>query len=92
MRFVGLLIAGLVIALSANAASADTITSFAYRMHMSGRLYHDPGYRGPEVVFRSSGRATQAQAMAAWRRSRPHAALLPRIRTVHCYGNVCVGR
>ena len=67
---------------------------FAVRMNSSGGLYHDPGFSGPEVVYRSSGMATPAAAHSAWQRSRGHARLVNAglITDVQCVGNVCVGR
>lgn len=53
---------------------------------------HDPTYRGAEVIFWSSGQATPEAAIATWRASPAHAALLPRIRVIRCAGNFCVGR
>jgi hypothetical protein len=59
-----------------------------------GPLRHAAGYRGAEVVYRSSGRATQAEAMQAWSQSPGHAALINagKIKNVVCRGGVCVGR
>lgn len=59
-----------------------------------GPLRHAAGYRGAEVVYRSSGRATQAEAMQAWSQSPGHAALINagKIKNVVCNGRVCVGR
>jgi hypothetical protein len=59
-----------------------------------GPLRHAAGYRGAEVVYRSSGRATQAAAMQAWSQSPGHAALINagKIKNVVCNGRVCVGR
>lgn len=59
-----------------------------------GPLRHAAGYRGAEVVYRSSGRATEAAAMQAWSQSPGHAALINagKIKNVVCNGRVCVGR
>ena len=59
-----------------------------------GPLRHAAGYRGAEVVYRSSGRATEAAAMQAWSQSPGHSALINAgaIRNVVCRGGVCVGR
>lgn len=53
---------------------------------------HDRSYNGPEVIFRSSGVATQDQAMVAWQNSPGHRKLLPRITDIQCVGGNCVGR
>lgn len=66
--------------------------AYAASMQRSRVFRHDPAYRGVEVIFWSSGTATPEQAMAVWRRSPGHAALLPRVRVVRCVGNYCVGR
>jgi hypothetical protein len=67
---------------------------FASKVNRTGGIYHAANYRGAEVVYRSSGRATRAQAKAAWRRSPGHNALLSagKIKRIRCRGNVCVGR
>jgi hypothetical protein len=60
-----------------------------------GPLRHAPGYRGAEVVFRTSGgRATKEQAMAHWATSPAHAAAINSgsISRVVCRGRTCVGR
>ncbi len=72
-------------------AQAEGIVQFARRLDRSGGLFHDRT-ASREVVFRSSGRATKAAAIRAWRNSPGHAALLPSIRRIVCTGNVCVGR
>jgi hypothetical protein len=74
------------------AQPTSNIQHFANQLHRSGRLYHDPGYSGYEVVYRSSGIATREAAIAAWQRSPAHSRILPRITSIHCSGNVCVGR
>lgn len=66
--------------------------AYAASMQRSRVFRHDPAYRGVEVIFWSSGQATREQAMAVWRRSPGHAALLPRVRFIACNGNYCVGR
>ena len=79
----------------ASAFAQDTgAGSFAATMNASGRMYHDRSFNGPEVVYRSSGPATQDGAMAAWMRSPGHRALVStgQITDVQCIGNVCVGR
>ena len=66
--------------------------AYAASMQRSRVFQHDRAYRGVEVIFWSSGPATPEQAMAVWRNSPGHAALLPRVRVVRCVGNYCVGR
>jgi len=81
--------------LAAGQAQAQLGTQeFAQRMSARGGLYHDPMFRGAEVVYRSSGIATQEAAMASWMRSPPHRALVTsgKITEVSCSGGVCVGR
>ena len=76
------------------ASYSSSTASFASALNASGSLFHDGSYVGPEVVYRSSGIATQADAMRTWRRSPPHRRLLRSgaITEVVCTGNVCVGR
>lgn len=67
---------------------------YAVKMN-SGRFFrHDAGFRGPEVIFKSSGQATPEQANRWWMNSPPHRRLLVAglIQDVQCVGNVCVGR
>ncbi len=64
----------------------------AARLNARGVLQHDTSYSGPEVLFQSSGVATEEQAIAAWQQSPGHAALLPEITEIDCVGGVCVGR
>lgn len=71
---------------------AQATRNFAARLDASNTLYHDHSFVGPEVVFMSSGIATEEQAIAAWRRSPGHNALLPSITEIECVGNACVGR
>lgn len=70
--------------------------AFAARLNASGGLYHDPGFSGPEVVYRSHGfAATRENAWLAWQQSRAgHAELVNsgQITDVQCVGEVCVGR
>ena len=95
MRLIGICVV-LCLAALAGSANADTgAEAFARRMNASGRLFHDRSFRGPEVVFRSSGPATKAVAVAAWLRSRAaHRELIQSgaITEIACVGNVCVGR
>jgi len=69
-------------------------SSFADTLNASGVLYHDHSYGGAEVVYRSSGVATESAARSAWMRSPGHRRLLMsgKITQVTCVGNVCVGR
>lgn len=68
------------------------IDEFAAELAANGGLYHDPAYNGRENVYRSSGVATQADAIRAWQRSPGHRTNLPYIRNIVCVGGVCVGR
>jgi len=80
-----------ILASMTSSVQAEGIFRFANRLNNSGGLFHDPS-AGREVVYRSSGRANRFQAIAAWRQSPGHAALLPSITRIVCRGNVCVGR
>lgn len=70
---------------------ATGVREFAERLNV-GRFAHDPTYVGAEVIYQSSGPATEAAAIAAWQESPAHNDLLPEITEVACVGNVCVGR
>jgi hypothetical protein len=75
--------------------SPSGLGSAAYaRFLNSGRFRHDPRWNGYEVIYRSSGTATEAQARDAWMRSPGHRALLVggRITEIACVGKACVGR
>ncbi len=65
---------------------------YAAKLNRSGQFHHAARHSGSEVIYRSSGRATRWAALRAWRRSPAHRALLPRIRSIHCVGRICVGR
>lgn len=67
---------------------------YAVRMNRGGFFRHDPAFRGPEVIFKSSGQATPEQANRWWMNSPPHRRLVAGglISDVQCVGNVCVGR
>jgi len=68
---------------------------FAARLAASGRLHHDGAFHGPEVVYMSSGVATQEAAVSSWMLSRAgHRELLVSgaITEIACVGNACVGR
>ena len=80
---------------SANYSSySDTTYGFAATLNASGGLFHDNSYNGAEVVYRSSGVATEEAARRSWMRSPGHRRLLlaGKISNVVCVGNVCVGR
>jgi hypothetical protein len=67
---------------------------YAVRMNCGGFFRHDPAFRGPEVIYKSSGQATPEQANRWWMNSPPHRRLVAGglINDVQCVGNVCVGR
>lgn len=75
------------------AAAGLGSAEYAQRLNR-GRFRHDPTWRGYEVIFWSSGTATEPQARAAWLRSPPHRRLLlgGKITEIACVGNACVGR
>lgn len=68
--------------------------SFAARLNDRGALFHDRAFNGPEVVYRSSQPATEADALAAWYKSPGHRQLVAsgKITEIECVGHVCVGR
>ena len=76
------------------ASYSDTTYGFAATLNASGGLFHDNSYNGAEVVYRSSGVATEEAARRSWMRSPGHRRLLlaGKISNVVCVGNVCVGR
>lgn len=67
---------------------------YASRMNRGGFFRHDRSWGGAEVIYRSSGMATQADAMRWWMNSPPHRRLIQsgQITDIACVGNVCVGR
>jgi hypothetical protein len=73
---------------------SDTTYGFAATLNASGGLFHDNSYNGAEVVYRSSGVATEEAARRSWMRSPGHRRLLlaGKISNIVCVGNVCVGR
>lgn len=84
-----------VLVLSSFAVGQETgARSFAASLNASRSFHHDRSFGGAEVIFRSSGVATQQQAFAAWSRSPGHARLIDAglITDVQCVGGVCVGR
>lgn len=72
---------------------ADELDRFAGRLNRHRVLHHSFANRaGDKVVYRSSGKASQAAAIQSWQNSPPHAALLPSVTRIVCRGRVCVGR
>lgn len=73
---------------------AQSAFDYAQRMNSSGYFRHDAGFNGAEVIYRSSGVATEADARRWWMNSPRHRALLlsGAITDIACVGNVCVGR
>jgi uncharacterized protein YkwD len=69
-------------------------TQYAAVLNNRRGLRHDRSYNGAEVVYRSSGPATQEMAVASWMNSPGHRNLLQSgaITSIACVGNVCVGR
>lgn len=80
--------------LSVNAASASGAHEYAVRLNGSRAFRHDPRFGGAEVIYKSSGIATEADARRWWMNSPPHRKLLlsGAIQDVACVGGVCVGR
>lgn len=80
--------------INVNASSATGAGDYAVKLNQ-GRLFrHDPSFRGAEVIFKSSGIATEADARRWWMNSPPHRKLLlaGAIQDIQCVGSVCVGR
>lgn len=71
-----------------------TASAYAARMNAGGFFRHDRAWGGAEVIYRSSGQATEAEARQWWMNSPPHRRLLVSgaIQDVACVGGVCVGR
>ena len=67
---------------------------YAQRMNSGGFFRHDRSFNGAEVIYRSSGTATEADAMRWWMNSPPHRRLVQsgQITDIQCVGGVCVGR
>jgi uncharacterized protein YkwD len=67
---------------------------YAQRMNSGGFFRHDRSFGGAEVIYRSSGTATEADAMRWWMNSPPHRRLVQsgQITDIQCVGGVCVGR
>lgn len=90
-----LLFALLVSAALVESASAQTgARAYAARMNASGFFRHDRSFSGAEVIYRSSGVATEADARRWWLSSPAHRRLIlsGAISDVACVGSVCVGR
>lgn len=79
---------------SVDSGDAMGTKEFAIRLNQRGGLFHDRSFSGAEVVYRSSGAATEAEARRWWMNSPPHRKLLVSgaIQQVVCVGSVCVGR
>jgi hypothetical protein len=75
-RIISTIAACLLMATLTQDSQADGTDRFARRLNRHPVLHHSPFARGPEVVYRSSGRA----------------ALLPQVTRIVCRGRVCVGR
>jgi hypothetical protein len=67
---------------------------YAQQMNNGGFFRHDRNWGGAEVIYRSSGVATQDAAMRWWMNSPPHRRLVQsgQITDIQCVGGVCVGR
>lgn len=74
--------------------SCGTSAGYAARMNAGRFFRHDRSWGGAEVIYRSSGTATEAEARQYWMNSPPHRRLLVSgvIQDVACVGGVCVGR
>lgn len=79
---------------TASVFAQSSAQDYASRMNNGGFFRHDRGWGGAEVIYRSSGMATQADAMRWWMNSPPHRRLIQsgQITDIACVGNVCVGR
>lgn len=74
--------------------SCGTAAGYAARMNAGGFFRHDRSWGGAEVIYRSSGQATEAEARQWWMNSPAHRRLLVSgaIQDIACVGGVCVGR
>jgi hypothetical protein len=74
--------------------SCGTAAGYAARMNAGRFFRHDQAWGGAEVIYRSSGTATEAEARESWMNSPPHRRLLVSgaIQDIACVGGVCVGR
>ncbi len=80
--------------LATSAFAQSSAQDYAARMNRGGFFRHDRSWGGAEVIYRSSGTATQADAMRWWMNSPPHRRLIQsgQITDIACVGGVCVGR
>jgi hypothetical protein len=90
MRLVLFVLAGLL----CQECFAQSASSYAVQLNSSRVFRHDSRWRGAEVIYRSSGIATEADARRWWLNSPAHRRLLlsGAITDIACVGNVCVGR
>lgn len=86
MRFILALVA-ILIATCFGVCNAQSMEETAQRAYRTRILRHAPNVT--EVMCIGCNQQT---AWIIWQKSPPHRALLPRIRRVYCYGDVCVGR
>jgi len=72
----------------------STASAYAARMNAGGFFRHDRSWGGAEVIYRSSGQASESEARQWWMNSPGHRKLLVSgaIQDVACVGGVCVGR
>ena len=76
-------------------AQADGLVGHTFKMARRGSIYHAARHRGAEVVaYVGKGFGQRARAMAAWRRSAPHARILrmPGLLRTFCWRGYCTGR
>lgn len=98
IRFIvvlALLFAGSVaVAQDCSSGQCGSAAGYAARLNGSRLFRHDTSWGGAEVIYRSSGVATEAEARKWWMNSPPHRKLLVSgaIQDVACVGGVCVGR
>ena len=90
MRF----LTGLILAFVCSVCSAQSAHDYAAEMNRTRNFGHDPNWRGAEVIYQSSGMATEESARRWWMNSPRHRALLVcgSITEIACVGNYCVGR
>ena len=83
-----------VLGLLATECFAQSAHDYASQMNRTRVFRHDSTWRGAEVIYMSSGIATEAQARQWWMRSPGHRALIVSgsITEIACVGNYCVGR
>lgn len=80
--------------LLARESMAQSAHDYASRMNSTRIFRHDSSWRGAEVIYRSSGVATESDARRWWLNSPAHRRLLlsGAITDIACVGNYCVGR